>query len=548
MTAGRARRRVAAAIAASAVVALALAAGGCGSSANPGQARPDVDWPWFGGTATGTRSSPLDEIDTANVRRLGVAWSLDVAPQAALWETYPVVVGRTMYVTTNEGEVLALDATTGARRWTYTPDVDLLVGGALEGPAVHRGVTVAGGRVFLATHDDHLIALDATTGRPQWDVRVADPRTGATQNSPPAYLDGRVFVGSAGADAGVRGFVAAYDAATGRQRWRFWTVPAPGQDWMPEGEEGGGGHVWMPPTADPATGTVYAGTGNRSPAISSAPRTRCDEWTDATIALDARTGRLKWGHSEQCGDVRDMDSGQPPAVFPARRAGAVRSTVGHANKDGTYWLLDAVTGKAAARSAPLVPRSLKQPSAAGARVCPGALGGVAYSPAAVRGATVFQPAVAQCMTYLTTKGAAKRGPQPFVQVGGGIAQLEKTPPATGVMVALDTANARVRWRRAMPAPMVGGALATAGGLVFGGSDDGRLYAFDAATGRIAWRGNVGLAFGSAPLTYRIDGTQYVAVAAGGSSLASLTGARTGARLVVLKLGGRPLRPASAPRR
>lgn len=531
-------RRAAAALVVAAAAALTLAA--CGSGA-PAPA-PDVAWPWFGGAQSGTRSSPLTEVGPGNVGRLGVAWSLVAGRHAALWETYPIVQGRTMYVTTNEGQVLALDAVTGRRRWMYTPDGDLLVGGALEGPPVHRGVTVAGGRVFLATHDSRLVALDAATGRPRWSVRVADPRTGATQNSPPAYWDGRVIVGSAGADRGVRGFVAAYDARTGKQRWRFWTVPAPGHGWMPKGADGGGGHVWMPPTVDAVTGTVYAGTGNRSPAITSAPRSGCDEWVDATIALDARTGRLRWGHSEQCGDVWDMDSGQPPAVWDARRGGRAVRTVGHANKDGTYWLLDAAGGRVLARSAPLVPRTTPRPrpDAAGAQVCPGALGGVAYSPAAVAGGAVFQPAVVQCMTYFTNRGAAKRGPQPFVQVGGGIAQPDPRRPATGAMVALDAVTARVRWRRTMPKPMVGGALATASGLVFSGSDDGYLYAFDARTGRTRWRGRIGLAFGSAPLTYRVDGVQYVAVAAGGSSLATLTGAPVGARLVVLKLGGRKL--------
>jgi alcohol dehydrogenase (cytochrome c) len=530
-----------------AAVLAVLAAAGCGSGDERAAPAADVTWPAFGGTPTQTRSSPLADVTPDNVGDLGVAWSLTVQRDAPWWETYPVVVGRTMYLTTNEGQVLALDATTGARQWTFTPDAHLLAGGALEGPPVHRGVTVVGDRVFLATHDAQLIALDADTGRQEWTTRVADPRTGAVQNSPPAYLDGLVVVGSAGKDVGVRGFVAAYDARTGKQRWRFWTVPKPGDGWMPAGSDGGGGHVWMPPTADPATHTVYAGTGNRSPALGAAPE-GCAEWTDATIALDARTGRLKWGHSEQCGDSHDMDSGQPPAVF--RAPGADADTVGHANKDGTYWLLGAADGSVLARSAPLVPQDDPRPraTAQGTKVCPGALGGVAYSPAAVRGDTVFQAAVVQCMRYLTTAGAKNRDVQAgAIELGGGLAQAIPGQPATGVMVALDARTAEVRWRRPMPAPLVGGTLATASGLVFSGSDDGYLYAFGAGDGKVLWRGRVGLPFGSAPLTYRIDGVQYVAAAAGGSSLSSLNGLRGGARLVVLKVGGKRLPAAATPR-
>jgi PQQ-dependent dehydrogenase (methanol/ethanol family) len=530
---------------AAALCSLLLLAAACGGTAKP-SAPADVDWPSFGGTPAGTRSSALDGVDVHNVDRLGVAWSRQLGQHESLSETYPVVVGGTMYVTTNESQVIALDATTGAQKWQYTPRVDLLAEGALGSSPISRGVTVAAGRVYLATFDDRLIALDAQTGTALWDRVVANPRTGATQNSPPSYWKGLLIIGSAGDDIGVRGFVAAYDAATGAQRWRFNTVPAPGRGWMPPGPNGGGGHVWMPPTVDPATATVYAGTGNRSPGISASPRAGCDRWADATIALDARTGRLRWGHSEQCGDVWDYDSGQPPVVFrpgAANGAGAGVPTVGHANKGGTYWLLRADNGHVIAKSPPLVPQSSPRPlpTAKGERVCPGALGGIAYSPAAIGQESIYQTAAVQCMTYRTNAGAGGRTPGRFVEIGGGIAQPIPGMPTTGEIVALDQRTAKVRWRRAMPAPMVGGALATAGGLVFSGSDDGYLYAFADADGSTVWRGHVGLAFGSAPLTYRVDGVQYIAVAAGGSSLAQLSGSHVGARLVVLRLGGRPLR-------
>jgi glucose dehydrogenase len=509
--------------------ALAAAALGCG-----GGSPADVAWPAFGGDRDQSRFSPLTQIDATTIARLGVAWDYRPGPGNAQWESYPVVVGRTLYVTTNTGEVVALDAVSGAVRWTYTPQVDFLasVGAAGGVQPVNRGVTVAAGRVHLVTWDDQLITLRARDGHPLWKARIADPRTGVVERSPPAYDDGRLYVGSSGDDATrVRGFVAAFDARTGRRLWDFPTV-APGR---------GGGHVWMPPTVDHRTGLVYAGTGNPSPALTRARRRGCEDWVSGMIALDGRTGALRWGAHETCADVWDYDGGQPPLLFDARVGGRAVRAVGHANKSGTYWVRDAATGRSLAPPRPIVAQSSPRarPTARGTRLCPGALGGVAYSPAAIspRTRTIFQPTVRLCMVYRT----ASRPPDgDAVLLGGGNATVAPGTRARGSLVALDADTNAVRWRRALPAPAVGGALATASGLVFTGCDDGFLYAFDARTGATVWRGRVGLPFGTAPLTYRIDGVQYLAIVAGGSSITALTGATPGARLVVLKLDGRPL--------
>jgi outer membrane protein assembly factor BamB len=380
---------------------------------------------------------------------------------------------------------------------------------------VNRGVAVGGGRVYLLTYDDQLIALRPRDGRPLWRTRVADPASGVVQTSPPTYAAGRLVVGGSGSDArGVGGSVSAFDARDGRRLWRFATATH-------------GGRVWMPPTV--VGDTVYAGTGNPSPALRAARR-GCPQWTSGLVALDLGSGRLRWGAREVCADTWDYDGGQPPLVDGPR--------VGHANKSGTYWLRDAATGEPLAAPTRLAARSSPRPDRRGRTVCPGALGGIAYSPAALHPKlrTIYQPTVRLCMTYRT--GAA---PRPgAIRLGGGDAAPAADTTASGAIVALDAASGRVRWRRRLPAPAVGGALATAGGLVFSGCDDGVLYAFDARDGRTLWRGRVGLPFGTAPITYRIDGTQYVAIVAGGSATATVAGIRPGARLVVLKLGGRPL--------
>jgi alcohol dehydrogenase (cytochrome c) len=499
----------------------------------PAPAPADVGWPGFGNGSDQARFSPLTQVSRATVARLGVAWSYAPGPEMAQWESYPVVVGRTMYVTTNTGQVLALDAGSGARRWTYTPRVDFLFGsraGQLQ--PTNRGVTVAHGRVYLLTYDDQLIALRADDGRALWSVPVADPRGGTIESSPPTYWNGRLIVGSGGSDAaGVRGFVAAFDAASGRRLWRFWTV----------GPKRGGGRVWMPPTVDARSGLVYAGTGNPSPALTSGRRRGCEDWVSGMIALDARSGALRWGAHEVCGDVWDYDGGQPPLLYDARIGGRTVRAVGHANKSGTYWIRDAATGAPLAPSQALGAQTSPRPrpTARGTTICPGALGGVPYSPAALSAATrtIYQPTVRLCMTYRT----GDRNPDGArILLGGGTARPPRGMVARGSMVALDADSGRVRWRRALPAPLVGGALATAGGLVFSGCDDGFLYAFDARSGATVWRGRIGLPFGTAPLTYRVDGQQYVAVVAGGSSVTSVTGTRPGARLVVLRIGGRRL--------
>lgn len=479
-----------------------------------------MGWAHFGDAAQ-SRYSPLDAIATDTVKRLGVAWTFDPGRATDQWESFPVVAGRTLYVTTNSGAVIALDAASGQRRWTYAPDVDLLAGGGVgEVQPVNRGVAVGGGRVYLLTYDDQLIALRPRDGRPLWHTRVADPATGVVQTSPPTYAAGRLIVGGSGSDArGVGGSVSAFDARDGRRLWRFTTASR-------------GGRVWMPPTVDAEAGVVYAGTGNPSPALDAARR-GCPQWTSGLVALDLRSGRLRWGAREVCGDTWDYDGGQPPLLAGGR--------VGHANKSGTYWLRDAASGAPVARPTTLAAqtRPRPRPSRRGRTVCPGALGGVAYSPAALHPGLrlIYQPTVRLCMTYRTGRPA----PRPrSIRLGGGSAAPTPGLDASGALVALDARSGAVRWRRRLPEPVVGGALATAGGLVFSGCDDGFLYAFDARDGRTRWRGRIGLPFGTAPITYRIDGTQYVAIVAGGSATATVTGIRPGARLVVLKLDGRPL--------
>jgi len=395
---------------------------------------------------------------------------------------------------------------------------------------VNRGVAVGAGRVYAITYDDQLLALDARTGRRLWDVRVNDPGQGYVENSPPAYWRGELILGGPAGDSRLGGFVAAFDARTGRRQWRTHTAPAAGP------RQHGGADVWMPPVVDPSAGTVYAATGNPTPAFNAAGRPGCNRWSDATIALDARTGRLKWGHTEVCNDSWDYDTDQAPALFDVRLDGRTVQAVGDGSKAGFYTTLNRRTGALIARSPELTRYSQPHlvPTRAGSVVCPGIYGGLEYGPAAYspRTGDAYVTGIDMCMRYRLFSSAAIRR----LAAGAGGLGGTATPvgPATGVIVSVDPATGTVLWRDPLPRPAAGGTLATAGGLVFAGDDDGSLYAFDAGTGRVLWRRDLGLRFGSAPIAYQVNGTEFIAVAAGGSSLRG-DGAPGGGELYVFSL-------------
>jgi PQQ-dependent dehydrogenase (methanol/ethanol family) len=500
-----------------------------------------VDWPRFGNTSTQQRYGVLTQITPATIHRLGVAWTMSEGYGTALWEDDPVVVDGVLYLTTGTDQVIAVRAATGQRLWTYTPDVNffsMLSSGATTSP-VNRGVEVAQGHVYLLTYDDRLICLQATTGKLLWQRAVADARTYYEQ-SPPTYWHNLLLLGEVGIGPGVRGFVAAFNAQTGRQVWRFYTVPPVGTGWVRKKGVVGGGDVWMPVTVDPTTGIVYLGTGNPTPDLVNRDRPGCNLWTDATLALDARTGHLLWGRTQVCPDVWDYDSAQPPMLLSVRHNGAMVRAVGQGSKSGRYWIFDARTGATLAVSPPLgqqtTPRPI--PTPAGTKVCPGIYGSLEYSPPAYSPRTdlLYLPGLNLCTIDVALPAAPPTPPSPAVQAFGGTIALPRQRP-TGFLAALDPATGRIAWQVRLPRPLIGGALVTSGDVVFSGCDDGTFYAFNAHTGAVLWRYHVGLGFGAAPITYMVNGIQYLAIAAGGSAVAPETGAHIGGLLLVFKLSG-----------
>jgi len=478
------------------------------------------------------------------VGTLGEAWHAPLGQFQVLLETYPQVVGRVMYVTTSTDEVIALDAVTGKTLWTYAPRVDfsLSTGVGGYGVSVNRGVAVANGKVYELTFDGQLQAVDQTTGEQQWTASVADPHQGYYETMAPTVWGGLVFVGGSGSEDGVRGFVAAYDANSGKQVWRFFTVPARGQGWVPKTGRHGGGTVYMPPTIDTRTGLLYVGTGNPSPVILGTGRQGPNPYTDSILALQAHTGKLVWAHQEVAHDLWDYDAASPVVLFDTRVRGRTVHAVAEAGKSGYFFLLDAATGQDLFPRLAFVTERHTPPTTKGVLECPGAVGGSQYSPLAysplTHAAYVSGLNVCEILKVVSTHG----GETDF----GGV-RIPTNEKKTGTFSAVDTTTGRFLWHLTMPTPMVGGATATASNLVFTGDQHGVLYAFDAQTGAILWRGHLGLAFGSAPIVYAINGQEYVAVALGGSALSgSLKLGHLGAMMAVLKLGGKPITPFTSP--
>jgi glucose dehydrogenase len=513
-------------------------------SATKTAATKDYDWPYFGGDRDNTRFSPATQITAANVQTLGAAWTYRLGQFQVLSETYPEVLGRTMYVTTSTDEVIALDAVTGKLLWKYAPQVDFSLSTGIGGYGVttNRGVAVANGMVYTLTFDGKLKQVSGATGEELWSATVADPHLGYYETMAPTAWNGLVFVGASGSEDGVRGFVAAYDAKTGKQVWRFYTVPAPGQGWVPKGRHGGGG-VYMPPTVDIRTGLVYVGTGTPSPVLLGTGRQGANLYTDSILALQAQSGKLVWYYQEVPHDQWNYGAASPVVIFDAHINGKTVHAVVEAGKDGHVYLLDAGTGKALFPPLAYVKVHHPPPTTKGVVACPGTVGGSPYSPVAYSPLVqaAYVPGINLCFKITITK-AVTGGERDFAGT-----RVPATKNPTGTFSAVNVNTGKFLWKVNMPTPMIGGAAVTASNLVFTADQHGILYAFDARTGKILWHANARLAAGSAPIVYTVNGKEYVAFALGGSATtaAQHLGA-VGATVLVLELGGKPITPLPSP--
>lgn len=501
------------------------------------------NWPTYGGDYSNARYSPLSSINTTNVATLVPRWTYQTGVVAS-FENTPIVVDGTMYVTTPYNHAIALDARTGKKKWEY---VHKLTGDEIFccGPN-NRGVAVYQDKVFMATLDARLVALNAADGKVAWDVEIADPMAGYSETMAPlATPDGKVLIGTSGAEYGIRGFLKAYDAATGKLLWTWYTIPSPQEGgwwgtWTNTALGGketlnrnirqekadsakyadawtrGGGSIWMTPAYDPATKAVYVAIGNPSPDLDGSIRPGDNRWTEGICSINADTGKQNWCTQYLPHDVWDLDAVSPVVLFTANIAGKETLVAGHAGKTGWYYVFDAKTGKLLRRSANYVPHEniFALPTGDGARMLPGANGGTEWSPTAYSPQTgfVYIQNLHQPMNYIVHSAPYQKGKlwlgSAFVAIAG--------EDQWGNTVAVNPVTGKVEWEVRYDDPGIGGMLATAGGLVLGGEGSGPFAAYDAKTGAKLWAFNAGAGCNAAPMSYELDGEQLIAVACGGN--------------------------------
>ncbi len=545
-------------------------------------APPGSDFPLPGGGYTNQRYSTLDQISTTNIRQLGGAWSIHLeeeGPALGSLQATPIVIDGVMYVTASRSHVLAIDAATGAVKWRYRSGPGTRAGSS-------RGVGVGGGKVFVGRRDNVLVALDQQTGQVVWERKLTD-HPAAYTSAAPVFYSGRVYIGTAGSDNGARGQLGAYDANTGQEVWKFYTIPGPGEPfadtWEGESYKIGGGGVWTHVAVDPELGMIFVGVGNAAPDVWGASRGGDNLFTASVVALDLKTGAHKWHFQLVHHDIWDHDASSSPVLADIQYRGRPRKILLQAGKTGFLYLLDRTNGKPligieekpvpqeprlkTAKTqpfpigdsfVPLCPEQLLEGFERGCLfstywnkpvfIFPGSSGGnswapITYSPKTGR---VYIPANI-IPTAFTAKqeqwdDAKKRlvptgDSQGFYKPAGMI--------RSGTLTAMDPTTNKIVWQKRTKFPMGGGSglLSTAGGLLFHGESDGNLVAYDINNGEELWKFQTGAGANAPVSTYAVNGVQYVAVIAGGNPLYA---SQRGDLLWALKLGG-TVPPAAAPR-
>ncbi len=556
------------------------------------------EWLTYGRTYDEQRYSPLTQINDRNVGRLGLAWHYDIPGDRRVQEGTPLIAGGVMYLTTAWSRVVALNAATGKRLWVFHPHVPRSADAHGCCDVGNRGVAIWRGRVYVGTYDGRLIALDAKTGRPLWSVRTADYTKGYTITGAPIVVKGRVIIGNGGGEFATRGYVTAYDARTGKEDWRFYTVPGKpgvrdgaasdavlariarptwhGQYW----KYGGGGNVWDAISYDPSSDLLYIGTGNGSPWNGTVRSPGDNLFITSIVALRPQSGHYVWHFQEVPRDVWDYDADQQIILADIRIGGKVRRVLMQAPKDGIFYVLDRTTGRFIS-GRPYTPINWARGLDSSGRpientgrfydltgkptlAMPGAAGGHNWQPMSYDPATglVYLPVSGMAFTYAAAKRVSLR--KLGWNTGDAFTALPENPQVvaqirkslTGFLVAWNPATQRAAWSVPLGTPWNGGVVSTAGNLVFQGDSMGRFCAYRATDGRRLWSVETHTGIVAPPVTYEVGGRQYVAVeigwggafalAAGQLALDSQVNEGNVPRLLVFRLGGRQAMPAPPP--
>lgn len=510
-------------------------------------AKEPHNWLTYGGTYSGQRYSTLTQIGASNVKNLEMKWAFQSqAPHN--FQATPLVVDGMMYLTQPPNDVIALDAKTGRVFWTYayanSPDARVCCG------FVNRGLAILGDTLFMATVDAHLVAVDAKSGGPLWKAKVADATLGYSMTVAPLVIKDKVLVGVGGGEFGVRGFVAAYDARTGSEAWRFYTVAGPDDPgfvtWKdardPDAWKHGGAPIWVTGTYDPDLNLTYWGTGNPGPDFAASQRSGDNLYSDSVVALDADTGKLKWHFQFTPHDLNDYDSTQVPVLADITFNGTPVKAMMWANRNGFFYVLDRATGKFL-QGTPYVKvnwasgldekgRPMITPQPPETPTFPCVFGGTNwYSPSfSPRTGLFYVSAWENCSNTFTNLESVEYVPGRNFGGGGFRSPILGTSApsstqrphvntwteelGTGAVMAIDPNTGAPKWKWQSHDVNTSGILTTASDLLFVGGREGYFHALDARTGAPLWKATVGWHATAAPITYEIAGKQYVGINAG----------------------------------
>jgi alcohol dehydrogenase (cytochrome c) len=490
-----------------------------------------TQWLTFGGDYANQRHSPLTQITPQNVDRLEPRWTFQTNTLGA-FETTSLLRDNILYVTGPSNAAWAIDARSGRAVWEYRRELpdDLR---ACCG-VVNRGFALLGQRLYMTTLDAHLLALDSATGRVVWDAMMADYTQGHAATIAPLVAGDKIIVGIAGGEYGIRGFIDAYDADTGRRAWRFYTIPGDGEPgnetWAGDSWRTGGASVWVTGAYDPGLNLLYYGIGNPGPDYHSESRLGDNLYSDSLVALDAATGELRWHYQFTPHDVHDWDSTQVPILADIEVRGAPRKVVMLANRNGFFYTLDRTDGEILVAT-PFVHTTWAReigkdgrpmvlpghvPNEEGEITCPDITGGTNFWPPSFDPAqqVFFVNAREACMSFYAWEQEFIRGERYTAGAGERI-QDNPDMPVYGALRALDPATGDRLWEFRYPTPSRAGVLTTASGLLFTGDNEGNLLAFDSHRGTLLWRYQMGSPlWGTSPITYLLDGRQYLLVPSG----------------------------------
>jgi alcohol dehydrogenase (cytochrome c) len=505
------------------------------------------NWLTYSGSYASQRYSLLKQVDLSNVKNLELKWVFQ-AQSLQKFETTPLVVDGIMYITQSPNDVVAVDAKTGRAFWVYhyapSPAARPCCG------IVNRGLAILGDSLFMATVDAHLVAIDAKDGHALWNVKLAEAAAGYAATMAPLVVKGKVIVGVAGGEFGIRGFISAYDAQTGKQAWKFDTIPDPDQpgndSWRGGDWEHGGGAVWMTGSYDPDLNMTYWGTGNPGPDFNADQRTGDNLYSDSVLALDPDTGKMKWYFQFSPHDPYDYDSVQVPVLANANWNGSPRKLMLWGNRNGFFYVLDRSTGKFL-NGKPFVKvnwasgldasgRPIVTPQPAGVPTYPGIQGGTnwyspSYSPSTglfylstwENYGTIFEGVKADYKEGTRFTGGANTSPVPGAEnptgARNGPVNTYTEAMASGGVVALDPATGDKKWKYEMHDVNTSGILTTATDLLFVGGREGYFQALDARTGALLWKQNLGGEIIAGPISFQVDGKQYITIASGNSLFA-----------------------------